>query len=251
MNKKIIIPIAAVFLLAIGLVWFFNQRRSDLTDELQANLSGEKSGVLANSNFAREIKSFYAEREYMEVWLFNGRISKIGEQMLAQIENSKYDGLQPEDYNLAMIYELSTDPEKENKKFRNLSSGEKLNLELLLTDAFFNLAHDLEKGKVNPSSLDPNWKFEEKETEINYTELLEEVANGSSVDMTFASLYPSSDLYEHGRDAIQELYTIQKNDTLTWEFEPVEGAIEVGEMHAAIPALRQRLIFWDFLEVYE
>jgi murein L,D-transpeptidase YcbB/YkuD len=251
MNKKIIIPIAAVFLLAIGLVWFFNQRRSDLTDELQANLSGEKSGVLANSNFAREIKSFYADREYMEVWLFNGRLSKIGEQMLAQIENSKYDGLQPEDYNLAMIYELSSDPEKENKKFRNLSSGEKLNLELLLTDGFFNLAHDLEKGKVNPSILDPNWKFEEKETEINYTELLEEVANGSSVDMTFASLYPSSDLYAHGRDAIQELYTIQKNDTLTWEFEPVEGAIEVGEMHAAIPALRQRLIFWDFLEVYE
>ena len=76
------------------------------------------------------------------------------------------------------IYALSSTPEKENKKFRNLSSEEKVSLELLLTDAFFRLAHDLENGKVNPSSLDPNWKFEEKETENNYSEMLKEVAGG-------------------------------------------------------------------------
>ncbi|WP_339758745.1 L,D-transpeptidase family protein [Algoriphagus aquimarinus] len=251
MNKKIIVPISAVLLLAVGLIWFFNQRRSDLTDELQANLSGEKTGVLANSNYSEEIQSFYAGREYMEVWLFNGTLSKTGKEMLAQIENSKYDGLQPEDYNLAKIYELSSNQEKENKKFRNLSSEEKVNLELLLTDSFFNLAHDLEKGKVNPSSLDPNWKFEEKETDVNYTGLLEKVANGSSVEKTLASLYPNSDLYAHGREAIEELYKIQKNDTLTWDFAKVDGAIKVGEKHEAIPALRKRLIFWDVLKPYE
>lgn len=251
MNKKIVIPIVAVFILALGLVWFFNQRRSDLTDELQASLNGANSEVLATSDYAPEIQSFYADREYMEVWLFNGSLSDSGEEMLAQIENSKYDGLLPEDYNLNEIYALSRNPEKDNKKFRNLSSEEKVKLELLLTDGFFNLAHDLEKGKINPSSLDPNWKFEEKETDVNYTALLEDVADGSSVEKTLATLYPNSDLYAQGREAIQELYTIQQNDTLTWEFEPVEGAIEVGEQHAAIPALRKRLMFWDFLKPYE
>ncbi|PZX61108.1 murein L,D-transpeptidase YcbB/YkuD [Algoriphagus ratkowskyi] len=251
MNNKIIISISAVLLLAVGLIWFLNQRRSDLTDELQAALSGEKISVLANSKFSDEIQSFYADREYMEVWHFNGSLSKTGKEMLAQIENSKFDGLQPEDYNLAKIYEFSSNQEKENKKFRNLSAEEKVTLELLLSDSFFSLAHDLEKGKVNPSNLDANWKFEEKETDVNYTNLLENVANGSSVEKAFASLYPSSDLYAHGRDAIKELYRIQENDTLTWEFAAVEGAIKVGEKHSAIPALRKRLIFWDVLKPYD
>lgn len=251
MNKKIVIPIIAVLILVIGLVWFFNQRRSDLTDELQTALNGEEIGVLASSDYSSEIQSFYADREFMEVWLFNGRLSNQGKDMLTQIENSKYDGLVPEDYNLSQIYELSSNPDKENKKFRSLSSDEKVTLELLMTDGFYRLAHDLENGKVNPSSLDPNWKFQEKETDLDYTSLLKEVAGGSSVEKTFASLYPNSDLYAQGKEAIEELYEIQKNDTLTWEFEPVEGAIEVGEKHAAIPALRKRLVFWDFLKPYE
>ena len=251
MNKKVIIPITAVVVLTIGLVWFFNHRRSDLTDELQANLTESKSGVLTTWDYAAEIQSFYADRGYMEVWLFNGSLSDQGKEMLTQIENSKYDGLVPEDYNLSQIYAFSSNPDKENKKFRSLSSEEKVNLELLMTDGFFRLAHDLENGKVDPSSLDPNWKFREKDTEVNYTSLLEDVASGNSVEKTFARLYPNSDLYAQGREAIEELYEIQKNDTLTWEFEPVEGAIEVGEQHAAIPALRKRLMFWDFLEPYE
>ncbi|MDR7130869.1 murein L,D-transpeptidase YcbB/YkuD [Algoriphagus sp. 4150] len=251
MNKKIIIPIAVVLVIALGLIWFFNQRRSDLTDELRRNLEGETSGVLANSDHIKEIRQFYAGRDYLETWLFNDALSNSGKQLLAQIEDSKYDGLQPGDYNLSRIYKLSSNPEKEDKKFRNLSSDQKVTLELLLTDSFFMLAHDLEKGKVNPSTLDSSWKFEEKETDVDYASLLEEVANGASVGKTFANLYPSSELYAQGRDAIRELYEILENDTLTWDLESVEGAIEVGEKHAAIPALRKRLIFWGFLKTYE
>ena len=251
MNKKIIVPFAAVLILAIGLIWFFNHRRSDISDELQAALSGDKSGSLSKSNYSEELDKFYADREYLEVWLFNGSLSKSGEELLKQIEESKFDGLQPADYHLEEIYALSSDPERKNKKFKSLSAEEKVNLELMLSDSFFKLAHDLEKGKVNPSSLDPNWKFEEKESEINYTELLKEVANGSSVEKTFASLYPSSEIYAQGREAIEKLYEIQRNDTLTWEFAKVDGAIKVGERHAAIPALRKRLVFWDFLKPYD
>lgn len=251
MNKKIIIPIAAVLVLALGLFWFLNQRRSDIADELEQTLVAEESSILSGSSFAEEIQTFYAERDYLEIWLLNGRLSKEGEAMLSQIEDSKYDGLLPADYNLEQIYEFSVNKDKEIKKFRNLSKVEKIQLELLLTDAFFNLAHDMEKGKVNPSVLDPNWKFEEKKTEVIYSQLLQEIAGGASVEKTFAKLYPNSQLYAQGKDAIRELYEIQKKDTLTWEFARVDGAIKVGEKHAAIPALRKRLIFWDFLKSYE
>jgi len=251
MNKKIIIPISAVLLLAAGLTWFFNQRRSDITDELSQSLSGDTNTILAQSGYSEEIQAFYADRDYMEVWLFNGSLSSEGDALLEQIEESKYDGLQPSDYNLDQIYSLSANKDKENKKFRNLSSEDKVNLELLLTDGFFNLAHDLEKGKVNPSTLDPNWKFEEKETDINYSDLLRDVTSGNSVKKTFERLYPNSELYAHGKEAIRELYDIRDNDTLTWNFEPVKGAVKVGNKHAAIPELRKRLVFWDFLKQYD
>lgn len=251
MNKKIIIPIAAVLVLTMGLFWFLGQRRSDISDELAQSIVGEESTALANSTYAAEIKKFYADREYLELWLMNGSLSKNGKALLTQIEDSKFDGLQPADYNLEQIYAFSSNPEKSNKKFRNMSADEKVQLELLLTDAFFNLAHDLEKGKVNPSTLDPDWKFEEKQTDVSYLALLNEVADGAAVDKTFAKLYPDSELYAQGKEAIKELYKVQENDTLTWDFAKVNGAIKVGEKHAAVPALRKRLIFWDFLKPYE
>ncbi|WPR76387.1 L,D-transpeptidase family protein [Algoriphagus sp. NG3] len=251
MNKKIILSIAVVVVLALGLIWFFSQRRTDLKDELQAAINGEKSEVMTQSEYPQILQEFYEAREYVEVWLFNGSLSKSGKELLDQLENSKYDGLQPDDYHLAEIHALSSNPEKENKRFRNLSSEEKVRLELLLSDAFLSLVHDLENGKVDPSTLDPEWKFEKKESEIDYLTMLNEVGNGKSVEKIVEQLYPLSELYVQGREAIKELYQIHKNDTLTWEFAQVEGAIKVGEEHAAIPALRKRLIFWDFLNSYD
>jgi len=250
MNKKILIPIAGALLLAVGLLWFFNHRRSDISDELQQAFEGDDAGLLARSNYLDQIRAFYAERDYVEFWLLNEGLSKEGKDLLKQIEDSKYDGLLPADYNLEEIYELSADPEKKNVKFSKLSSDEKVRLEMLLTDGFFNLAHDLEKGKVNPADLDSSWKFGEKEASADYVGLLNEVASGTSVEKTFARLYPSSELYSRGKEAIKELYEIQRNDTLTWETKPLEDAIKPGERHAALPELRKRLIFWGFLKPY-
>ncbi|WP_051314998.1 L,D-transpeptidase family protein [Algoriphagus terrigena] len=251
MNKKILIPIAAVLVLAFGLFWFLGQRRTDISDELEQSLTDTESDVLANSAYAAEIESFYADRDYLEVWLLNGSLSKEGKDLLARIQDSKYDGLQPAHYHLEEVAALSSNPEKENKKFRNLSPDEKVQLELLLTAGFFNLAHDLEKGRVNPATLDPDWKFEAKETEVDYSDMLKEIAAGAPVDKTFERLYPNSDLYASGKKAIKELYEIQEKDTLTWDLAKVDGAIKEGERHDAIPALRKRLIFWGFLKPYD
>jgi murein L,D-transpeptidase YcbB/YkuD len=251
MNKKVLIPVAAIVVLAAGLFWFFNHRSSDISAQLELALSGEDTGQLSQSKYRDQIRAFYADRDYLEVWLMNGGLSKEGKELLAQIEEAKYDGLLPSDYNLDEVNKLAFDPEKSSKKLRKLSPDEKVRVELLLTEGFFNLAHDLENGKVNPSELDPDWKFEEKEVIADYVSLLNDVAKGSSVEKTFAKLHPSSELYARGKKAIKELYEIQSNDTLTWKPEPVNGSIKAGERHAAIPELRKRLIFWDFLKPYK
>ncbi len=250
MNKKIVIPIAAAIVLVVGLFWLLGSSDPEISAELEQSLLSEDTNLL-ESGRTEQIRSFYASREFESIWLDGNGLSAKGKHLLAQIEDSKYDGLQPSDYHLEEISALSSNPEKDKKKFRNLSDGEKVRLELLLTDGFFMLAHDLEKGKVNPSALDSSWRFEEKKTEADYLKLLEEIADGGSVEKAFAKLYPASELYAKGREAIEELYEIQQNDTLEWDFARVDGAIKVGEKHPAIPELRKRLVFWDFLKPYD
>jgi len=54
-------------------------------------------------------------------------------------------------------------------------------LEPLLTWWIFKLVHELEKGKVNPSSLDP-MEIEDETSVGNFSEMLAEIANGESVE---------------------------------------------------------------------
>ena len=250
-NKNILIAIGLVLVLGIGLYWYFNQRRTDFADELSVSLSGDESGILAKSKFKKEIQDFYLGRNYLEIWFFNGKLSKSGEEMISQIVDSKYDGLQPEDYNLAQLYELSSNPNDEELKFNKLSKDQKVKIELLITDGFFKLVNDLANGKVDPSILDPNWKFDLQKKEMDFSSFLDEIASGKAVNEVFSMIYPDLDMYKNGREALKALYEIQMNDTLAWDFENVEGAIKVGENHDAIPVLRQRLKFWGFVSDYD
>lgn len=251
MNKKLIFAILGLLFVTVLAIWFFNQRRTDLKEELPIALDIESSSLLDELTYTDEIVDFYKKRDYLEIWLFNGSPSKSGEELIEAIADSKYDGLQPEDYNWRQISNLSTNPDKKKRKFKNLSTDEQVRLEILLSDGFFKLLHDLESGKVDPAKLDPQWKFEAKSTNTNYSKLLDEIVNGNSVPETLAKVYPNSKIYRRSKEAIQKLYAILDRDTLTWEFEAVKGAIEVGEHHPAIPNLRKRISFWDFLKPYE
>lgn len=251
MKKKVIIPIIALSLLALGLFWYLNQRREHIADLLEVRLTSEQGYSPFESKYEDQIREFYNERNFLEIWWFNDKLSKAGEGLLGRIEDSKFDGLNPSDYHLDRLYELASSNGNSNLKFNKLSRDEKAEVELFLTDAFFKLAHNLERGKVNVQELDSNWKFDEKAVDTDYSLLLKEVADGAAVQKTFEKLYPNSAFYARGKEAIRDLYKTLEKDTLEWDFAKVDGAIKVGEKHAAIPALRKRLIFWDYLKPYE
>jgi len=250
MNKKVLISIATG-IMVIGVILFFLLRRSDLRSELQQSLNEQGNAVINQSQFLDEIKSFYADRDYLEVWFFNGSLSKAGDELIDKINEVKYDGLIPADYHLKQLTSYASKKDSDKVEFKSLSTEEKVNVELLLTDAFFQLASDLDKGKIDPVQLDSSWKFERPESVLNYTELLNAIASGSAVENEIEKIFPNSALYIKGRKAIKKLYEIKAKDTLTWELEEVSEAIEVGDKHPAIPSLRQRLIFWEFLSPYD
>ena len=250
MNKKLFIGIVAFLAVGLGIIWVSSLRSSDLSEELEHTLELTMPNFLVNSAYQEEIKGFYQEREYVEVWFYNHKLSSSGMEFLTYIENIASEGLQSEDYFWQDFQELIFEEKAHQGKFKTLSEEELANLELLMTDAFFAISRDLEYGKVDPRELDSNWKFEEKEGRFLYSDLLKEVANGASVEQTFEKLHPELELYANGRKAIRDLYDLKKKDTLNWEKISLGTTLKVGESHPEVPKLRERLIFWGFLPSY-
>ncbi|MFN3997781.1 murein L,D-transpeptidase [Algoriphagus sp.] len=255
MKKVVAIGLGVIVIL--GVLWFtlFN-KKSDLTEELQGRLASETSEVqlkigqklLTSSG---TLRAFYAEREFAEAWSQNGKLTKLGEELRFEIGESKYDGLNPEDYHAAEIELLFQAISDQTGNLKTKPFAELADLDLLLTDAFFSLAKDLEIGKVDPSTLKSAWDLGVNTPSVNYHELLNESIRKGSIKEGLESLYPEFKIYRKGREVIRDLAEKQKTDTLAWKPVNLPKSLKVGDTNDAIPQLRNRLIFWDFLQPYE
>jgi murein L,D-transpeptidase YcbB/YkuD len=255
MKKVVAIGLGVIVIL--GVLWFtlFN-KKSDLTEELQSRLESEVSEqqlqigekLLTSSE---ELRVFYTEREYAEAWSQNGKLTKLGEELKFEIGESKYDGLDPEDYHAAEIELLFQEISDQTGKLKAKPFADLADLDLMLTDAFFSLARDLEIGKVDPSTLKSAWELGVNTPSINYNELLNESIRKGSIKEGLESLYPEFKIYKKGREVIRDLDEKRKIDTLVWKTVNLEKSLKVGDSNAAIPGLRDRLIFWGFLKPYD
>ena len=137
---------------------------------------------------------------------------------------------------------------KSNKKKKNANDFSDLaDFDLLLTDAFFKLVTHLEVGKVDPSSLKSNWGIEPIQKQLDYIELLHTALMRKEIRPVIQSVYPKFEIYRKGREVVRNLESIAKNDSLDWKPVKENKSIKVGETNSAIPALRDRLIFWEYL----
>lgn len=250
MNQKLFIGIASFVVFGFGIVWLLNHRNVDLSEELEQSLEVDKPSFLVGSPYWEDMRKFYRDRDYLEVWLFNHRLSSSGKEFLTQVKTISYEGLQSEDYHWEEFQLFISHENEELEIIKKLSKEELARFELLMTQAFFNLSKDLEYGKVDPRKLDANWKFEEKKGEFVYSELLKEVAEGTPVARVLEKLNPENQLYVYGRESIRELYSLKEKDTLDWSEVTLSTALKVGESHPKVPKLRERLIFWGFLSPY-
>lgn len=254
--KKVIVIVLVVCVI-LGILWVtLINKKSDLTDELQSRLESETSEeqlkigdrLLGSSE---ELRVFYEERGFAEAWSKNGKLTKLGEELKFEIAESKYDGLNPEDYHSADIELLFQAISDKKGKLKAKPFAELADLDLMLTDAFFELARDLEIGKIDPSSLKSEWELGVNTPSTNYNELLNESIRKGSIKDGLESLYPDFKIYKKGREIIRDLDEKSKVDTLVWETVNLDKSLKLGNSHASIPGLRDRLIFWGFLKPYE
>ena len=198
-----------------------------------------------------EIQRFYANRTFQEVWIQSGILTELAYELRFELKQSQFDGLQPKDYYVDLI-DAFFESFEENKKSNIANSDSELaELDLLLTDAFFKLASHLERGKVDPSRLKSPWDITRKPSRIESVALLQQALDRQEVRKSLEELYPKFSIYKRGREVIRALQGKSKVDSLDWKAIKVDKSIKVNDSHSAIPAIRERLMFWGYLKPYE
>ncbi len=188
-----------------------------------------------------QIHDFYASRGFDPVWIDNGEPNRNSLDFAQTIEESVLDGLNPANYHSKVIKEFGI---KEGQ-FETL---ELLQLELLLTDAFFGLSHDLHEGKVDHKSLKPDWEIKPKVPRYRYDQLLEEISQGATIPSTIPKLYPKFNIYSQSREVIRNLLVLKERESDNWSDLKLDGLLKVGMTSSIVPELKKRLVIWGYLD---
>jgi murein L,D-transpeptidase YcbB/YkuD len=198
-----------------------------------------------------DIYSFYSNREFRKIWSSDGILTELAYELRFEIRQSRFDGLDPQEYHLGLIdiFFNTFEANKKNKVPNDLI--ELVDLELLLSDAFFQLAAHLERGKVNPALLKSTWEIARKPQKVNYGDLLSASLASGEIRRNLETIYPKFTSYKRGREVIRQLDEKSKGDSLNWKPIKIDKTIKVGESNNSIPIVRQRLQFWGYMGHYE
>ena len=209
------------------------------TQESPAQLRGNRLLKLG------EVYPFYAQRNFDPIWSEAGRLTELAYEFRFELRQSKYDGLQPASYHLGLIDAFVATVEKKEAAKEVLLPKELAELDLLLTDAFFALAEDLELGKVNPERLQARWSIPRKRNALGYDSLLTQASRTRALRSQLATLYPKTPSYEKGKLLLRQLEERAKEE-INWKSIKTDKTIRPGDVSAQIPQVRDRLAFWGY-----
>ncbi len=198
-----------------------------------------------------ETQSFYVNRVFHQAWSADGIITEIAYELRFEIKQAQFDGLNPADYNLSLLESFFVLFESNKKNNTENSVSDLADFDLLMSDAYFLLASHLELGKIDPTKFDSKWEITRKTPRVNHIELLETGLQSGSIRKSLESLYPSFNIYRKGREVIRALDERRKSDSTDWKPVKIDKTLKVGDSNAGIPALRERLFFWNYLENYD
>jgi murein L,D-transpeptidase YcbB/YkuD len=153
------------------------------------------------------------------------------EELLGAIADSATHGLDPDDYHRPEIERLlAREP---------LDATQRVDLDLLLTDALVRLAYHLVFGKVDPERLDPQWNLAREIEGVDPAEVLRATIDAPSVAQAVAGLAPQHPAYARFRGALLRYRQIAAKGG--FEKVPEGPKLERGAQGPRVAALRRRL----------
>ncbi len=150
------------------------------------------------------------------------------------IADSSKDGLNPEDYRFAGI-----DTPLLNPRLNDLPIAERVDTDILLSEAFLRLAYQLYFGKVDPQRVDPDINFSREGGDGEAVPLLVGAIKRGRIAEALSWARPSAPAYARLRTALARYRLIEAAGG--WPTISPGATLRAGDTDERVGALRERL----------
>jgi len=241
MRRIGIITAAAIGLLLLVFLWHVTREEmSDpLSDQLRGRLLNAGAVSVKGTAFGRLrepviLKAFYSERDFQPLWSSPKGLTPRVESFMKAIRAADQDGLRPQDYHLSKIESLLSSGKKGGEPF---SVDQRMELELLLTDAFILYGKHLMNGRVDPHAIYEDW-FNLPQQEKDDSLILAALGM-RDMGKAIEGLRPPDAGYQKLRHGLALYSDIQSRGG--WPFVPDGPKLKMGDHDGRVPVLRKRL----------
>jgi murein L,D-transpeptidase YcbB/YkuD len=179
---------------------------------------------------AERVQEFYARRGFRAAW----SNARNAEQLHRALAESYAEGLDPKDYHLPVLDELSGPIAG-----ALATDAVRAQYDVLLTEALLRLAYHLSFGKVDPQTFDAQWNYGRTLAGMDVSRKVEEALAAEDIYQRVEALRPTHSLYMGLKRELARYRAAAETPTLTLAAAPT---LRPGDSDARIPTLRARLI---------
>lgn len=186
---------------------------------------------------AEAVARFYERHGFAPAW---GRPGAV-DQLLASLQGMAADGFDPEDFGLSQLRLM-----RAVQASATATARQRAQFDLRATDAYLTALMYLERGKVDPATLDPHWNFDAPQPDPALSQLAARTAvDEGAVSAIFEHARPQAPIYVRLRAALAQLRAIAAQGG--WPALPAGPSIKPGMDDPRVPLLRRRLLLGGYL----
>ena len=184
------------------------------------------------------LPAFYVARVYAPAWSGGGRPLPVADSLVAALRDAGREGLRPQDYHLRAIERTLAELRGPATQAPERVARGLADLDLLLSDAFLVYGAHLLVGRVNPETIDPEWRANRRGADM--AAVLTEALSSGRIREHLERLQPPQPGYARLRDALARYRAIAARGG--WPTVPDGPTLRPGDRDARVVPLRTRLV---------
>ncbi|MEA2117984.1 L,D-transpeptidase family protein [Halovibrio sp. HP20-50] len=195
---------------------------------LEQDLAQQVKAVEAHS---LPIAEFYQLRSGKPAW----QAEEAVESLVAALNNLQADGLAPDEYHADTLLD-------EFQRSLRAGAAAQAAFDIQATQSLLLALDHLERGKVNPRDVEPEWETPRPERRYSLLRVVHAVED-RELNNAFALVRPGSKAYQQLREALKLHYQLANLGSAPY-LTSREAALRPGDKADEVVVLRQRLSLW-------
>ncbi|MGN6568344.1 MAG: L,D-transpeptidase family protein [Flavipsychrobacter sp.] len=174
---------------------------------------------------AENMRYAYELNEYAPIWLSHSKPNDETEKFLSELDNIRWDGIDPEKYHLSQLKQMHDGFDDKNTDVNYL-----INFDTTFTNSYLHAAHDLLMGELVPKTVDSLWYHKNDSSWTAPEHLATKDSDFPSLDV-YRSKVPT---YKLLKDQYQFYAKLQSDSTLMAAIEKLQGGQTLKKHDSAI-----------------